>query len=94
MLRTLVNRLKFGTIVASGRIDQGNSVSSLTCKTVWNSNPFPRVLFSTTNVSFRNNFDVEDTEEKLSKWMKNNENIYPPQDPSEEKRPAVSKICL
>lgn len=94
MLRTLVSRLKFGAIITSGAIDQANSVSNLTCKTVRNSNPFPRVLFSTTNVSLKGDFDLENNEEKQSHWMKYNENIYPPQGLSEEKRPAVSKICL
>lgn len=31
-------------------------------------------------------------DDKASRWMKNNETVFPPQDPSEPKRPAVSLI--
>ena len=36
------------------------------------------------------NLTREPSKEKLSSWLQYNEKVFPPQDPSEPKRPAVS----
>lgn len=48
------------------------------------SNTFARTLYETT---LKNDMDDE-----VSKWMRYNDKIYPPQAPGEERRPAVSTV--
>ncbi len=63
-------------------LNTGANFLSNYCKIVSRSN-CPRSIFTTATVF------QHDSKDKFD-WLKYNDKIYPPQDPSEERRPAVN----